>query len=59
MNIRLELKRLFGFAPPRKDFTFMGRTYNGDDWEKVPDPSDIPPPDYRGNAKQDMMVRRR
>lgn len=43
----------------------MGKTYNGDKWEKVPDPSDMPPIGWRPpggdwkNWKQDMMVRRK
>lgn len=53
------LKRLLGLAPPRQDFTFMGKTYNGDKWEKVRDPSDFPSPGYRGKWVPDMTVRRK
>jgi len=28
-------------------------------YELVPDPSDVPPPDYTGDAPQDMMLKRR
>jgi len=58
------LSKLLNRRRPQ-DFTFMGELYDGDIYEKVPDPSDVPPADWGppggdwNNWQQDMMVRRK
>jgi hypothetical protein len=50
------IRQLLGLPLRSHDFTFMGEVYNGDVWEKIPDPSDAYP---LYGMKQDMTVRRR
>lgn len=46
LEFKHKLRQKLGLSsqPP---FQYCGKTYDGNKWKKVPDPSDMPPPDWQ------------